>query len=373
MTERPSQAPSSDTGQKKIRVGVAGFGKMGVSHHAIINAHPLVEVVAVCDPAGYILDVLNKYTGVPTYSSFDKMLREADLDAVIVATPSRFHATMVEAALDKGLHVFCEKPFCLDAADAKRLAAKAVAAGLVNQVGYHYRFVGSFQEMKRLLDAGAIGRVTHVLAEAYGPVVLKPKGSTWRTQRTEGGGCLYDYAAHPLNLLNWYFGQPERASGSILNSIFSRDTDDEVYSTLHFGGGVTAHLSVNWSDESYRKMSTKISVIGTAGRLTADRQELQAFLRASAGGAEVEGYHPGWNVKYTTELTDPVWFNIRGEEYSAQIDHFVTCVAARQTANVNAFAAAAQTDEAIAMIVADAAGGGAQGPAPRKTLGLFKR
>ena len=54
------------------------------------------------------------------------------------------------------------------------------------------------------------------MAEAYGPVVLKPKGSTWRTQSTQGGGCLYDYAAHPLNLLNWYFGAPETVAGSVL-------------------------------------------------------------------------------------------------------------------------------------------------------------
>ncbi len=82
--------------------------------------------------------------------------------------------------------------------------------GLVTQVGYHNRFVGAFREVKRLLDAGAIGTVTHVLAEAYGPVVLKAKGSTWRSRRAEGGGCLYDYAAHPLNLLTWYFGEPGR-------------------------------------------------------------------------------------------------------------------------------------------------------------------
>ena len=66
--------------------------------------------------------------------------------------------------------------------------------------------------MKRLVDAGAIGRITHVLAEAYGPVVLKRQGSTWRTERTEGGGCLYDYAAHPINLVNWLL-RPAGAGG----------------------------------------------------------------------------------------------------------------------------------------------------------------
>lgn len=344
---------------------------MGVSHHALINAHPAVKVAAVCDSAAYILEILNKYTGVPVFTTYEKMLREAELDAVIVATPSRFHAAMVEQALDKGLHVFCEKPFCLSVTDAERLSQMAAAKGLVNQVGYHYRFVGSFQEVKRLLDLGAIGKVTHVLAEAYGPVVLRPKGSTWRTQQSEGGGCLYDYAAHPINLLNWYFGAPGQVSGSVLNKVFSRDTDDEVYSTLQFDGGVSAQLSVNWSDESYRKMSTKISIWGEGGRIVADRQECQVYLRNTQ--RPPAGYVEGWNVKNTTELTDEVWFYIRGEEYSAQLDHFVRRIGDPAVGEANSFASAAQTDQVIAMIVADANGAAQAVDSPKKKArGLFR-
>ena len=232
-----------------LRIAVVGLGKMGLSHYAIINAHPEVEIVAICDGSAYTTDVLTKYTGVKAYADFDKMLSAETLDAIVIATPSKIHAPMVKACLDRGLHVFCEKPFTLDPADARELSALAAERGLVNQVGYHYRFVGAFREVKRLLDAGAIGDVTHVLAEAYGPVVLRPKGGTWRTRREEGGGCLYDYAAHPLNLINWYFGKPTSVGGTVLNSIFSEETDDEVYSTLYFDGGLSAQLSVNWSDD----------------------------------------------------------------------------------------------------------------------------
>ncbi len=360
-----------------VRIAVVGLGKMGVSHHAIINAHPGVTLAAVCDTTGYVLDVLQKYTGVATYTDYDKMLDEAALDAVIIATPSRAHAAMVTKALEKGVHVFCEKPFCLNAEDGERLTALARDKGLVNQVGYHYRFVGAFQEMKRLLDKGAIGRVTHVLAEAYGPVVLKPKGSTWRTQREEGGGCLYDYAAHPINLLNWYFGAPEAIGGSILNKVFSRDTDDEVYSTLVFAAGMSAQVSVNWSDDSHRKMSTKISVWGENGRLVADRQECQVYLRDPA--LAPAGYEQGWNVRYTTELTEPVAFYLRGEEYTAQLDYFVQAIVEKRADNINSFASATQTDAVISMIIADAeqgpsaaAGKRASAAAKPKKFSLFK-
>jgi len=335
-----------------IRVAVVGLGKMGLSHHAMINAHPRVSVDAVCDATGYVLDILNKYTGVRTYTDFDAMLREVPLDAVLIATPSGMHAKMVRAALDKGLHVFCEKPFCLATKDSEELTALGKQKGLVTQVGYHYRFVGAFQEVKRLLDAGAIGDVSHVMAEAYGPVVLRDKGGTWRTQRTEGGGCLYDYAAHPINLVNWFLGEPHGVGGTVLNSVFSRETDDEVFSTMFFNEGRSAQLSVQWSDESFRKMSTKITVWGKTGRIYADRQECQVYLRDTA--TIPEGYQQGWNVRYTTDLTEPVWFYIRGEEYCAQLEYFVRCIEEKRSDNLNSFESATVTDKVIAMMIADA-------------------
>lgn len=362
-----------------IKLAVVGLGKMGLSHLAIINAHPQVDVVAVCDATGYLLDVLGKYTGVRTWSDYDRMLEEVELDAVVIATPSKMHAKMVRSALERGLHVFCEKPFCLDSEEGADLMRLAAERGVVNQVGYHNRFVGAFQEVRRLLDAGAIGRVTHVLAEAYGPVVLRPKGSTWRTQRTEGGGCLYDYAAHPINLVNWYFGQPASVGGAVLNPVFSADTDDEVFGTLYFDDGKTAQVSVSWSDESFRKMTTKITIWGTTGRIYADRQECQVYLRDTA--QLPDGYRHGWNVRYTTELTEPVWFYIRGEEYSAQLDYFVKCAQSRATSNVNSFADAVMTDRVISMMIADAQAGtrtsaqaaaaAAAAAAPRRRRGLF--
>jgi len=335
-----------------IKIAVVGLGKMGLSHLATVKAHPEVELAAVCDSSSYVLGVLKKYTGVTTYSDFEGMLREVDLDAVVIATPSRTHAAMVRAALARGLHVFCEKPFTLSETDADELCSLAAERGVVTQVGYHNRFVGAFAEVKRLLEAGAIGNVTHVLGEAYGPVVLKPKGGTWRSRKDEGGGALYDYAAHPLNLLNWYLGEPAGVGGTVLSSVFSREIDDEVHSTLYFPGGQTSRISVNWSDESYRKMTTRITAWGTAGRIFADRQEIQVYLRETA--TVPDGYAPGWNVRYTTELTDPVGFYLRGEEYSAQIEHFIARIGDASIEGINTFASAAETDRVIAMMISDA-------------------
>lgn len=354
-----------------IRIAVVGLGKMGLSHFSMVRAHPLARTVA-CDGSGFMVDILSRNIETPIHKDYDRMLAEESLDAVLVATPSKLHAPMVRAALDRGLNVFCEKPFCLDWREGMELAEMAEAKGVVAQVGYHYRYVGAFREMKRILETGALGKITHVLAEAYGPVVLRPKRATWRTKKGEGGGCLYDYAAHPLNLLNWFFGAPDRVSGSALVSVFSEGTDDQVMSTLHWSDGPTAQLSVNWSDESHRKMSTKITLIGTNGRLYADRQECQVYLREIHPA--LPEYGRGWGVKYTTELTEDAWFYLRGEEYSAQIDDFITAVAQKKSGAVeNTFRSAAETDRTMAMILENDATGVPAGAAPAAPVAPAKR
>jgi len=328
---------------------------MGLSHFSIINAHDDVKVVGVCDSSGYILDVLGKYTGVNTYTDASAMLDAVDVEAVVISTPSKFHASMVRDCLDRGIHVFCEKPFCLDPADSIALAELASAKRLVTQVGYHNRHVSTFAEAKRLLDLEALGRVTHVLGEAYGPVVLKPKGSTWRSKKDEGGGALYDYAAHPADLMTWYFGRPKSVSGTVLGKVLSSETEDEVFTTVMWPDGMSGQLSVNWSDESERKMTTRVSVWGTNGKMVVDRQEIRVYLRAAS--QPTVGYGKGWTVRYTTELTSEVDFYVRGEEYSAQLDTWIKRVRQHAVQGTADFAQASITDELLHAIVHSADGG----------------
>lgn len=334
-----------------VRIGMVGLGKMGLSHHAIVSMHPDAKVVAACDQSSYLTGVLSKHAGLKCYASYDEMLQKEELDAVVISTPSKLHESMVQAALDRNLHVFCEKPFVLDPDGGERLVSLAEGKGVVNQVGYHFRFVGAFQEAARIVRSGAIGTVHHVRSEAYGPVVLRAKGGTWRSAKSEGGGALYDYACHALDLVNFVVGPPDAVGGVALRSVYSQDVEDEVYCSMNYRSGATGQLAVNWSDGSYRKMSTKLSVWGTNGRITADRQECQIYLRAPHAGAG--DLKAGWTVRYTTELTKEVWYYLRGEEYSAQIDHFIQAVKRNAGADhVNNFRSALQADRLVAMILA---------------------
>jgi predicted dehydrogenase len=335
-----------------IRIALIGLGKMGLSHHAIINSHPDAELVAICDPATYVLDVLNKYTGIKFYTDYRVLLDQEQPDAVFIATPSRFHGEMVRAALERNIHVFCEKPFCLDLEEGARLVQLAESRGLVNQVGYHNRFVGAFEETRRLVQLGILGDIHHVKAEAYGPVVLRPKGATWRTSKNEGGGCLYDYASHGIDLVNYLIGKPDAVGGTALNKIFSADVEDEVYSTFFYADGKTAQIAANWSDESFRKMSSKITVWGRNGKIISDRQEIQVYLRKKPDVAT--DLVAGWNTLYTTGLTREVWFYLRGEEYSAQVDHFIGCIKEGRSVTRSPFRSAHEADVVAGMMIEDA-------------------
>lgn len=331
-----------------IRTAIVGLGKMGLSHLAILRTHPDLDVVGICDSAGYVRDVLAKYTGLECYDDFDRMLAETNAEAVVVAVPSRLHAPIVEKALRSGAHVFCEKPFVLDVLDGERLVALAESSQLVTQVGYHCRFIGAFKEAARIVGTGALGRVHHVRAEAYGPVVLRAKGSTWRGVKAEGGGALYDYACHAIDLMNFVAGVPDSVDGVVRHSIFSRDVDDEVYCTMRYPGGATGQLSVNWSDDSFRKMSTKVSVWGTNGRVIADRQECQIYLREAH--PQLPELAKGWTIRYTTDLTGRVWYYLRGEEYSAQIDYFASSVKQHRVDGENTFRSGLDVDRVVDMI-----------------------
>jgi scyllo-inositol 2-dehydrogenase (NADP+) len=331
-----------------IRVGLIGVGKMGLSHYAILGAHPRVEVVAICDSASYLTSALRKHTGVETFKDYRRMFDAARLDCVVVATPTSTHYEAASEALERGLHVFVEKPLCLDPAQSAKLAALAKATRKANQVGYHNRFIGTFRETRRLVRAGAIGEAYHIAGSAFGQVVTRPKsGSTWRSSKQEGGGCLHDYASHVVDLMNFIVGVPERVLGAHLRRIYSRDVEDAVYATLRYPGGASGRLETNWSDDSYRKMSTTIEVFGTKGKIVADRQECRVYLRQ---GADFEGYTAGWTIRYITDLQPPVAYYLRGEEYSAQIDAFVDAIEVGSAEHENSFTSAFEADRVIAMI-----------------------
>jgi len=324
---------------------------MGLSHASIVGAHPDVELISVCDTSSLIRDGFKKFSRIKTYSDYRKMIDESEPEFVVVATPTKFHYQMVKYSLEKGLNVFCEKPFSLNVEEGKELVALAADKGVVNQVGYHNHFIGTFRELKRLLERNILGELVHFTAEAYGPVVTKEKGGTWRSDPVEGGGCLYDYASHVINLIQEILGRPEKICGTLLKSIYSKSVEDAVYSLVRLKSNLTGALLVNWSDETYRKMSTSLTIYGKKGKIICDATELKIYLKEPC---IPENLDRGWTIKYITDLALPVNFYLRGEEYSGQIDYFIECIRTKAQARFNSFEQALYTDTVIDMIINDA-------------------
>jgi predicted dehydrogenase len=330
-----------------IKVALIGAGKMGISHLSILGAHPDADVVGVCDTSKMVNDFLFRYGKFNCFTDYRKMIAETKPDAVFVAVPTKLHYSIIRELMEAGLHVFAEKPFCLKVEEGAELVKLAAAKKIVNQIGYHNKFIGTFQEVKKLVNSGALGDLYHFTGESYGPVITRKKQETWRSNAEEGGGCLLDYASHVIDLINDILAPVTSVKGTLMKSVFSKNVEDAVYSLLELKSGLTGVLSVNWSDETYRKMSTTVTIIGTQGKIISDANELKVYFKESECP---QGYTKGWNVKYITQLTDDVDFYLRGEEYSAQVDYFVKAVERKVPNTINTFEKAWLTDKAISII-----------------------
>ena len=136
----------------KIRVGIIGMGRMGITHYSIINTHPNVEMTALADTSGILLNMVKRYLpGVKMFDDYKALLKSGLVDAVIVSTPSVMHYEVCLMAAEQGIHVFCEKPFTTHPDQARRLADLFGERGLVNQVGYVYRFDSVFGRVRDML------------------------------------------------------------------------------------------------------------------------------------------------------------------------------------------------------------------------------
>ena len=334
-----------------MNVAIIGLGKMGLSHAALVGAHPLVKQMHACDTNKLIQSGLKKYSdGILFHNDYVKMIESYDLDAAVVATPTIMHHKVVKECLNKKIPVFCEKPFCFSPEDSIQLANSYNELSITNQVGYHNKFLGTFTELKRLLNIKILGKLFHFSGDSYGPVVVRKKSKTWRTSSNQCGGCLPDYAAHVINLIQSTLGTIKSARGTLMKKIWSQEVEDAVYTNLILESGLSGTLSVNWSDETYRKMSTSITLQGELGKIICDATELKIFLNSKN---EKENLPKGWTIKYINELTKPVWFNLRGEEYSSQMDYFLSNVNNSKMGSLNTFLQGAETNKIMNKISED--------------------
>ena len=330
-----------------VKVGVIGIGKMGISHLSILGGNPNVDVVGIADNSQMIMEAIDKYAPFKCYTNHIEMIENERPEAVFVSTPTKYHFSMVKELMVKGIHVFVEKPFCLNSKEGAELVEIANSKKLINQVGYHNKFIGTFSEAKNIIKHGGIGEIVHFSVEMHGPVVIKKKEGTWRSKPNEGGGCLMDYAAHSIDLINNMIGKINTVEGVLIKSIYSKDVEDAVYALLKTENNISGVLNVNWSDETFRKMSTTFTILGTKGKIIVDSTEIKVYVKETIPDSN---YFKGWNIYHINDLSENVDFYLRGEEYSAQVQYFIETLEGKKENNINTFKSAWETDQVIEKI-----------------------
>lgn len=317
---------------KRLKLSIIGMGRMGITHFSIINTHPGVDIVSVSDTSSTVLDLLKKYVpGIRVFNGYKEMIDETMPDAVIVCTPPNYHYTVCKYACEKGINVFCEKPFTVSAEEAGELREMFAKKGLIGQVGYVNRFNDVFIAAREYVRGGLIGNIIRFKSEMYSCTISKPEtGESWRSRRENGGGAVYEMAVHALDLVNYLIGVPDRVAGTRMDRIYSKQVEDIVSSTLIYNNGCSGTLYVNWCDKSYRKPSNKLEIFGTNGKLLVDQYGMKFFLNEEVPH---DRFRKGWNTVYITDLFKPVPFYVRGNEFTRQLYHFADCVLGNETAD----------------------------------------
>lgn len=188
-----------------MRVGIIGAGGIGRTH-----AHALLADEGTTLAGLYDVDTPRAVTvaeglGVPAFGSLDEFYEA--VDAVVVASPNRTHASYACEAIDRGRHVLCEKPMAVSVEETVAMRDRAAGAPVVSCVGFNYRCLGVVQEIRRQLDEGVLGRVLHVdLAFRRGSALTR-KTFTWRDNAEERftSGALGDLGVHLIDLLHHLF------------------------------------------------------------------------------------------------------------------------------------------------------------------------
>ena len=203
--------------------------------------------------------------GVPGWPDLEQALRSCAAEAVYVATPVYLHAAQTIASLDAGRHVLCEKPMAMHYAEACEMQRAAEQTGRTLGIAYYRRMYPKVNRAEELIAAGVIGRPFLAEATSHDWLRHDAYASDWRARRAlAGGGPLYDVASHRIDLMNYLFGEPLRASGHVSTLVHEIDVDDNATVLIEYASGVRGAIDVRWHS---RVVRDEFRIRGTEGEM----------------------------------------------------------------------------------------------------------
>jgi predicted dehydrogenase len=225
-----------------IRVGIAGYGMVGKVRHRFIDEHPRMRVVAVCDQT--IPESQAAPVGTKGYTHYAELLDEP-LDALFVSLPNYLNAEVTCGGLERGLHVFCEKPPARTVADV--VAVREVEARRPGQklmYGFNHRYHDSVRDALHLIRSGELGDVVNMRG-VYGKskMIRFDEEHDWRTERElSGGGILLDQGIHMVDMMRLFAGEFVDVHSFVSNDYWHHDVEDNAYALMRTADGVVALL-----------------------------------------------------------------------------------------------------------------------------------
>ncbi len=216
------------------------------------------------------------------WTSLGAALRDPEVDAVYVASPVFLHATQTIESLRAGKHVLCEKPMAMDEKESRAMVEVAESTKRLLGVAYYRRLYPKVRRAKELLDSGAIGQP--VVAELTCHMWFDGTGSrSWLVDPAKSGsGPLHDIASHRIDVLNYFFGKPLRATGHLSNAVHKYAVEDNATVLIDYARGVRGIVDVRWHSEVARD---ECRIRGTDGEI--DMTPLNGPPLSFPGGTEL--------------------------------------------------------------------------------------
>jgi predicted dehydrogenase len=297
-------------GDRPARIGLIGLGAMGRNHLRLLSARPDARLVAVGDPVTEATEAAASASGAQGYAEPLALLAEADLDAVVIASPTTTHLPLALAAVERGIAVLVEKPLAADPMEADELVAAAARSGVPIQVGHVERFNPAVLELGRLLQAGWLSTVYAITSRRAGPF----------PDRIRDVGVTIDLATHDVDILSFVAGErPSRVAAETAQRVHQAH-EDLLFGLLSFPSGTVGMLDVDWLTPAKRRTLT---VVGEEGMFELDYLSQRLTFTRSTDTTNprlIGGYAPtfeGESVDLPLES---------GEPLAAELDAFLAVV-----------------------------------------------
>jgi predicted dehydrogenase len=266
--------------EKPVRIAVAGAGVIGTFHISTINSLDELELAAICEIDQTRAQQCREQYGVDVYSDYVEMLEEADIEAVLIATPHYSHSPQAIEALKRGVHVLVEKPVGVYGKAVRRMMeayreAKQRKKELVCAAMFNQRTYGHWRKIRDLVHNGELGkllRTTWILTDWFRTHTYYRQG-TWRaTWEGEGGGVLLNQCPHNLDLYQWILGMPTRVHGhAYFGKYHDIEVEDDVTAFFEHDNGMIGHFITTTGEAPG---TNRLEIAGEHGKIVFEGNEL---------------------------------------------------------------------------------------------------